>query len=282
MSSSTDAASAQWTSSSDEHERPAHREPLEQLPHGAMGAVALVLHDGRRRPDARSDSEGITCASSLRTSSRSDAISCGSRPARYSSRASTKTQNGRSRSSSDALPAEDGAPAGVGALRPARPAASSCRSRARPRSPAAPAGRRPARRARDRSPPARRRARRDGRRLRSRVRGLLGEHNPAARSGCEIRVPARCRGAASAGVCAHALLPHPSPPRAAAVRRRLRQLQGLREPPAPPPRAGLLSGRRPRHLVDRRGQHDEDALRQLPFFVAQRSTVTRVAEVEIP
>ena len=27
---------------------------------------------------------------------------------------------------------------------------------------------------------------------------------------------------------------------------------------------------------------DEDALRQLPFFVAQRSTVTRVAEVEIP
>jgi hypothetical protein len=27
---------------------------------------------------------------------------------------------------------------------------------------------------------------------------------------------------------------------------------------------------------------EEDALRQLPFFVAQRSTVTRVTEVEIP
>ena len=30
-----------------EHERPAQRQPLEQLPHRAMGAVALVLHDGR-------------------------------------------------------------------------------------------------------------------------------------------------------------------------------------------------------------------------------------------
>jgi hypothetical protein len=27
---------------------------------------------------------------------------------------------------------------------------------------------------------------------------------------------------------------------------------------------------------------EDDALRQLPFYVAQRSTVTRVAEVEIP
>ena len=87
-----------------EHERPGGRQPLEQLAHRAVGAVALVLRRGSPPPDAGSDTDGSTCASSLRTSSLRDATSRGSSPATYSSRASTKTQNGRSRSSSDALP----------------------------------------------------------------------------------------------------------------------------------------------------------------------------------
>ena len=42
-----------------------------------------------------------------------------------------------------------------------------------------------------------------------------------------------------------------------------------------------MPDRRPRDLVGGRGR-EEDALRLLPFFVAQRSTVTRVSEVVIP
>jgi hypothetical protein len=43
----------------------------------------------------------------------------------------------------------------------------------------------------------------------------------------------------------------------------------------------------PRFLVHHRHEprqcgSKDDALRQLPFYVAQRSTVTQVAEVEIP
>ena len=87
-----------------EHERPARREPLEQLAHRAVGAVALVLQRGSRRQTQAPTADGSTCASSLRTSSLKAATSRGSSPATYSSRASTKTQNGRSRSSSDALP----------------------------------------------------------------------------------------------------------------------------------------------------------------------------------
>ena len=81
-------------------------------PRAARAARARPGARGSARPAApappsaaRSASDGRTCASSTRdVVAKRREPSCGSRPATYSSSASTKTQNGRSRSSSDALP----------------------------------------------------------------------------------------------------------------------------------------------------------------------------------
>ena len=102
-SSSTDAGVGPVEVVEHEHERPRLRELLEQLAHRAVAAVALVL--GRTaRPSASADSDGKTCASSACTSSSRAASRSGSRLATYSSSASTKTENGRSCSNSDADP----------------------------------------------------------------------------------------------------------------------------------------------------------------------------------
>jgi hypothetical protein len=78
----------------------------------------------------------------------------------------------------------------------------------------------------------------------------------------------------------HALLPDPAQPRAARMRRRVRGLQGPREPAAPPGDDGVVPVRRPRDLVVGRGENE--ALGLLPFFVAQRATAVRIGAVDIP
>ena len=96
--------SAQWRSSSEEHERRRGREPLEQVAHRGVHAVAVVLeHRVARLPAARF-SDGRISASVSRVPSSSASRPCGSSPRTCSSSASTKTQKGRSRSSSDAAP----------------------------------------------------------------------------------------------------------------------------------------------------------------------------------
>ena len=103
----------------------------------------------------------------------------------------------------------------------------------------------------------------------------------------EIRVrdqggrPDVARGASSAS-STHDPLPAPPQPRAARVRRRVRLVQGAPEPASPPAHLRLVPLRRPRDLVDGRSRLEEEALALLPFFVAERTTATRVSEVEIP
>ena len=99
-----------------QHERLRRRQPLEQLAHRPVRAVALV---GARRDAAHAVRERRAgrCASSARTSGVEPVEPARVEPATYSSSASTKTQNGRSDSSSDALPGQHGAPARVGARR---------------------------------------------------------------------------------------------------------------------------------------------------------------------
>ena len=69
---------------------------------------------------------------------------------------------------------------------------------------------------------------------------------------------------------------------AARVRRRVRGLPGPREPAPPPPTlASCASGG---HAIwwTVEAATEADALALLPFFVAERSTVAAVSEVEIP
>ena len=101
-SSSTDAGSAQWRSSSTSTSGLRRREPLEQLAYGAVAAVALVLKRGCRAV-ANRESEGKTARARCERPRRGlEAMR--PRPWTYSSSASTNTQKGRSRSSSDADP----------------------------------------------------------------------------------------------------------------------------------------------------------------------------------
>ena len=79
-----------------------------------MAAIALVLERHLAAP-ASADSDGKTCASSAWTSSSSTASRSGSRLSTYSSNASTKTENGRFRSSSDADPERTRCAASLGA-----------------------------------------------------------------------------------------------------------------------------------------------------------------------
>ena len=81
------------------------------------------------------------------------------------------------------------------------------------------------------------------------------EHNP----GREIRVRdrgarpmSRARRRREARRMPRFLIHHRHEPQR--VRRRVRLLQGPRQPAPPPPGAGLVPGRRPRDLVDRRGR----------------------------
>ena len=85
-----------------EHQRLRRRQAREQLTDRTVRAVALVVHEPglAARPPPRG-----ACARARRASRRSGPESLrGSSPATYSSSASTKIQNGRSLSSSDALP----------------------------------------------------------------------------------------------------------------------------------------------------------------------------------
>ena len=88
----------------DEHERLRRREPFEQLTDGAVNPIALVLEGarvGRREANERREDLRQFAAVRLLRALPGD----GARgPATYSSSASTKTQNGKSRSSSDADP----------------------------------------------------------------------------------------------------------------------------------------------------------------------------------
>ena len=59
--------------------------------------------------------------------------------------------------------------------------------------------------------------------------------------------------------------------------------KGHREPASPPADAGLVPLRRPRDLVDgRRRERRRKRSGLLPFYVAERTTITRVSEVQIP
>ena len=101
----------------DQDERLRRREQLQQLADGAVRAVALVLE---RRPAAgveRDQAREARVRAPREPGRRGRSRRRGSRPSAYSSRASTKTQNGRSRSSSDAEPARTSCPRRVGALR---------------------------------------------------------------------------------------------------------------------------------------------------------------------
>ena len=103
-SSSIDPESAQCRSSRIRTSGLRRREHLQQLAHGAVGAVALVLERrARRRRRAPTGREARARAPCARLSS-SRSRRRGSSPSAYSSSASTNTQNGRSRSSSDAEP----------------------------------------------------------------------------------------------------------------------------------------------------------------------------------
>ena len=114
--------------------------------------------------------------------------------------------------------------------------------------------------------------------------GLRAEHNPAAGSGCEIGVPARCRGARSA--CSLARMPrylvhHRHEPHQCGIA--FAAFKGHDEPAAPSPGARLVRSTATTRSGGRsRPPSEDDARRQLPFFVAQHSTVTRVTEVLIP
>src|SRR4051812_49423676 len=70
------------------------------------------------------------------------------------------------------------------------------------------------------------------------------------KSGCELRVAARCRGRGVAAGSKHALFPPRTPTRAARVRRRVRRLSRLREPASPQGDARVMPFRRPLDLVD--------------------------------
>ena len=74
------------------------------------------------------------------------------------------------------------------------------------------------------------------------------------KSGCEIRRPARCQRRRAAAHSTHVPLPPPAPPPAARVRRRVRVVQGAREPAPPPSDARLVPLRRARDLVDGRSR----------------------------
>ena len=54
------------------------------------------------------------------------------------------------------------------------------------------------------------------------------------------------------------------------------------EPASPQSDAGLVPLRRARDLVDGHADTEEEALELLPYYVAERTTVSRVSEVEIP
>ena len=75
------------------------------------------------------------------------------------------------------------------------------------------------------------------------------------------------------------LLQHRHEP--ARVRRRLRRVQGIREPTSPPPNPRLVPLRRTRIWWTVEAETEVDALRLLPYDVAERTTVSRVSEVEI-
>ena len=119
-----------------QHERLRRGEPLEQLAHrrggrgsarpGAPASARLGVFDERRQHARQL----------ARTASSIDSRRRGSSAATYSSSASTKTQNGRSRSSSMRSRRARCWPR-ASARVPSSPAAASCRSRARPGSPAA-------------------------------------------------------------------------------------------------------------------------------------------------
>ena len=115
-SSSSEPESAQCRSSSTSTSGRVRGEPLEQLAHRAVAAVALVRAAPAPAAATRWTATGRTGASSAEhvVAERRRAAR-GSRPRTYSSSASTKTQNGRSRSSSDARAGEDEVPARVGA-----------------------------------------------------------------------------------------------------------------------------------------------------------------------
>ena len=196
--------------------RPAEQRS-EQLDRRRVGPVEVVEHEHERlrrpraaraasarrggcdsaragaRPGDRpraSSSDGKTCASSVRTSSsRHGEASRGSSPRTYSSSASTKTENGRSRSSSDAEPVSTRCP-GSPRERRARPGGASFRCPARRRAGLRPSGL-------DRAPPETRSSElsssaRPTRWSVCRATRLLREHRSGSRepqrSGCEIRV----------------------------------------------------------------------------------------------
>ena len=66
------------------------------------------------------------------------------------------------------------------------------------------------------------------------------------------------------------------------VRRRLRRVQGTREPASPPSDPSVVPLRRTRDLCAVDAETEEEALGLLPRYVAERTTASRVSEVEIP
>ena len=92
-------------------------------------------------------------------------------------------------------------------------------------------------------------------RLRARPRPVRADESRVAasrESGCRFRVMPRCQAAARAASSTHVPLPASAPARAAGVRRRLRLVQGTREPASPPGDPRLVPLRRARDLVDGR------------------------------
>ena len=66
------------------------------------------------------------------------------------------------------------------------------------------------------------------------------------------------------------------------MRRRVRLLQGAREPASPPADARLVPSGGHAIWWTVEAATEDDALRLLPLYVAERTTATSVSEVEIP
>ena len=196
---------------------------------GAMRAVALVLERRRRVTGERGRATGGPArARHARPSSERGRAPAVPGPRTYSSSASTKTQNGRSRSSSDAEPAEDEVIPCLGALDELREQSSLADPGLAHERRAPPSRRGRARPRRLRSSRARRRVprgarRRPSTRLRRTIDQPRRKDESAQRSGCSPRCRARRRGA-NLAVMSRYVLHHRH--EAAGVRRRLRLVQG--------------------------------------------------------
>jgi hypothetical protein len=102
------------------------------------------------------------------------------------------------------------------------------------------------------------------------------------KSGCGFRVPPRCQGRRKAASSAHVLVPPPAPPPPHECGVGFAAFKGHESPLRH--QTTVASCRSGGHTIwwNVEAAGEGEALRLLPTYVAERTTVSRISEVEIP